>query len=447
MTQSGAMTAPRVVLGTGHMVDLPDRPEPRFPADQVPRVTDEVRAALATWQVGRESTIVCGGARGADLIVAEEAHARGARVVLCLALPPDEFVERSVDIPGTDWTARFQRIAQVADTRVLDGTAGGRDDVFGRANAWMVEVARSLDESPHAIVVWNGRKGDGPGGTKDMVWHLGVQGPGPRVRVIDPTPRAYEARQDLTRPKRMLALDGGGMRGMLSLQVLASIEAGLRERLRDPRLVLADYFDHIAGTSTGAIIAAGLALGHPVQQVEERYSSLGTIVFRKRFLPLRFRSLYVDRPLRRELNSFFGADRTLGDGDLRTLLLLVMHNTVTDSPWLLSNCTRAKYNRADRNLLPSPDRNLDIPLAPLVRASTAAPIYFAPEELHVGRHRFLFQDGGVTPFNSPALVQFLIATLPEGTGWAGRPARTGCSSSRWAPSGPRPRTRGCGATG
>ena len=90
-----------------------------------------------------------------------------------------------------------------------------------------------------------------------------------------------------------------------------------------------------------------------------------------------------------------------------------MHNTVTDSPWMLSNCTRAKYNRADRNLLSSPDRNLDIPLAPLIRASTAAPIYFAPEELHVSQHRFLFQDGGVTPFNNPALLLFLMATLPE----------------------------------
>ena len=407
------MTAPRVVLGTGHMVDLPDRPEPRFPAAQVPRVTAEVRTALVDWQVGPDTTIVCGGARGADLIVAEEAHARGARVVLCLALPPGQFVERSVDVPGTDWATRFHRIAQVADTRVLDDTGGKRDDVFGRANAWMVDVARSLDDSPHAIVVWNGREGDGPGGTKDMVRQLGVQGPGPRVRVIDPTARAYEDRQHLTRPKRMLALDGGGMRGMLSLQVLATIEARLRDRLRNPHLVLADYFDYIAGTSTGAIIAAGLALGYSVEQVEERYSSLGGIVFRKRFLPLRARSLYVDRPLRRELDSFFGAGRTLGDAELRTLLLVVMHNTVTDSPWLLSNCTRAKYNRADRNLLPSPDRNLDISLAPLIRASTAAPIYFAPEELHVGRHRFLFQDGGVTPFNSPALVQFLMATLPE----------------------------------
>ncbi len=408
------MTVPRVVLATGHMVDRPDRDTPRFPDDQVLRVTAEVQAALEAWQVGPDSTVVCGGARGADLIVAEEAHARGARLILCLALPPDEFIRRSVDITGTDWVARFERMAGLSEIRVLDDAEGsGPGDVFSRANAWMVDVARSLDESPHAIVVWNGRNGSGAGGTADMVRRLGVRGPDPRVRVVDPTRRAYEARQDLTRPKRMLSLDGGGMRGMLSLQVLTTIEDRLRARLGNPRLVLADYFDYIAGTSTGAIIAAGLALGRSVEEVEERYRSLGNIVFKKRFLPLRARSLYVDRPLRHELDSFFGVDRTLGDAELRTLLLVVMHNTVTDSPWMLSNCTRAKYNRADRNLLSSPDRNLDIPLAPLVRASTAAPVYFAPEELRVGQHLFLFQDGGVTPFNNPALLQFLMATLPE----------------------------------
>ena len=182
------MTAPCVVLATGHMVDLPDRATPRFPADQVPRVTAEVRDALTAWRVGRESTVVCGGARGADLIVAEEAQARGARILLCLALPREEFVERSVDIPGTDWLDRFDRIAALADVRVFDGAdSEGTDDVFARANAWMVDVARSIDPHPHAVVVWDGRRGDGSGGTADMVRRLGVHGPDPRVRVIDPT--------------------------------------------------------------------------------------------------------------------------------------------------------------------------------------------------------------------------------------------------------------------
>jgi hypothetical protein len=141
-------------------------------------------------------------------------------------------------------------------------------------------------------------------------------------------------------------------------------------------------------------------------------------VFKRRLWPLQLRSRYRDGPLRRQLVEFFGADRTLGDPELRSLLLIVLHNAVTDSPWPLSNCTEAKYNRAERALLDPPDRNLDLPLATLIRGSTAAPVYFPPEPLRVGAHDFLFQDGGVTPFNNPALILFLMATLPEyGLGW------------------------------
>ncbi len=409
------MTSHPVLLATGHMVDEPDRREPRFPTDQVARVSGEVRAALEEWAIGPDSTVITGGARGADLIVAEEAQARGARIVLCLALPQEEFEQRSVDIPGTDWLTRFRRIVDVADVRYLEGSG---ENVFARTNSWMVDLANSLDPAPRAIVVWNGRDPDGPGGTRDMIQRLGFDRSDPRLRVIDPTRRAYEARQSSPGPKRMLSLDGGGLRGAISLEVLGTIEAGLRDRSGRRDLVLADYFDYIAGTSTGAIIAAALALGTPVGELRRRYWSLGKIVFQKRFLPLRARSLYVDKPLRRELADFLGTGRTLGDPELRTLLLVVLHNTVTDSPWLLTNCTRAKYNRADRLLLKPPDRNLDIPLAPIVRASTAAPIYFAPEILEVGPRPFVFQDGGVTPFNNPALAQFLVATLPEyGLGW------------------------------
>lgn len=189
------MTSPRVVLATGHMVDLPDRVTPRFPTDQVPRVAAAVREALAAWQVGPDTTVVSGGARGADLIVAEEASARGARIVLCLALAPEEFVEQSVDIPGTDWAARFERIAGTADVRVLaDADRAGSDDVFTRANAWMVDVARAIDPRPHVVVVWNGGRGDGPGGTADMVRQLGLQRTDPRVVVIDPTRRSERLR-------------------------------------------------------------------------------------------------------------------------------------------------------------------------------------------------------------------------------------------------------------
>ena len=211
-----------------------------------------------------------------------------------------------------------------------------------RRTAGRCETARTLAGGPpHTLVVWNGREGDGPGGTRDFVQQLGLTGPAPNVRVIDPTPRAYEARQTSEGPKRLLALDGGGIRGVLTLADPGELEQYLQDSARDD-LVLADYFDYIGGTSTGAIIATALAFGKPVAEVQEMYRNLGGKIFSKRLLPFRLRSIYRDGPLARELDSFFGADRTLGDPELRSLLLLLMHNTGTDSPWPLSNCTRGE---------------------------------------------------------------------------------------------------------
>ena len=221
----------------------------------------------------------------------------------------------------------------------------------------------------------------------------------------------------------MLALDGGGIRGVLTLEILNTLETHLRRRHGDG-LVLADYFDYFGGTSTGAIIATALALGKPVRDVQEMYRNLSGKIFSKRFLPLRMRSIYRDGPLANELEAFLGADRKLGDPELRSLLLLVHQNTETDSPWPESNCTHAKYNRADRYLKTPPDRNLDLPLSPLVRASAAAPVFFPPQELEIGSNAFVFQDGGITPFNNPALILFLMATLPEyGLAWPTGPDR------------------------
>ena len=116
-----------------------------------------------------------------------------------------------------------------------------------------------------------------------------------------------------------------------------------------------------------------------------------------------------DAPLRRELDDFFG--RIAPSVTPAATLCVVMQSRSPTRP-VRSHRTLAKYNRATGSSS-SPDRNLDIPLAPLVRASTAAPIYFKPETLQVGRFQFLFQDGGMTPFNNPALLLFLLATLPE----------------------------------
>ncbi|MGN6867769.1 MAG: hypothetical protein ACTHMY_05120 [Solirubrobacteraceae bacterium] len=179
--------AARAVVVSGHMVDSPDRPRPRFPPDQVPRVSAEISSALKRWEVGSGTTLITGAARGADIIAAEEALARSARVRVVLALPQEEFERRSVALPGTNWVDRFREVLARAEVEVIDGPYD--DGAFGRANARIIQIARELDETPYAVVVWNGDEADGPGGTRDFVQRLGYTCPDEHVCVIDPTPR------------------------------------------------------------------------------------------------------------------------------------------------------------------------------------------------------------------------------------------------------------------
>lgn len=220
--------------------------------------------------------------------------------------------------------------------------------------------------------------------------------------------------------KRLLSIDGGGIRGIIALEILAQLEAVLRVELAaGESFRLADYFDFIAGTSAGAIIATCLSLGMGVAELQEFYLQSGAAMFAKAGLHERLWYKYDAAQLSDRLREVFRShlttderaagqnDITLGSPALRTLLLVVMRNASTDSPWPVTNNPRAKFN--DRSL---PDCNLDVPLWQLVRASTAAPTYFAPEQVQLGAERFLFVDGGITPYNNPAFLLFLMATTP-----------------------------------
>jgi patatin-like phospholipase/acyl hydrolase len=219
--------------------------------------------------------------------------------------------------------------------------------------------------------------------------------------------------------KKILALDGGGIRGMLTVEVLAAIESLLgRELKRGPEFVLADYFDFVAGTSTGAIIAACVSLGMKVDAIRNFYVASGQKMFDKASILKRFRYKYEDEKLSDEMKTVFGEETTLGTDRLRTVLMMVMRNASTDSPWPISNNPFAKYNLPGRRDAPHSDCNLDIPLWQLVRASTAAPTYFPPEVIHVGRKDFVFVDGGITTYNNPAFQAFVMATVgPYRMGW------------------------------
>jgi hypothetical protein len=207
-------------------------------------------------------------------------------------------------------------------------------------------------------------------------------------------------------------LDGGGIRGLITLGVLSQLEEKLAQRTGlNQAFRLGEWFDYVGGTSTGAIIAAGLACGMKVQQLVNFYRDSGEAMFEKTSLMKRLTSFYEADPLRKKLQDVFGANSTLEPQHLKCLLLVVTHNVTTDSPWPISSNPDAHYNNPDRA-----DCNLRIPLWQLVRASTAAPVYFPPEMLNWDKSdatkTFVFVDGGVTPYNNPAFLIYRMATAP-----------------------------------
>ncbi len=222
-----------------------------------------------------------------------------------------------------------------------------------------------------------------------------------------------------TGPKKILALDGGGIRGMITIEVLGAIEDLLRKKLnRDPDFVLGDYFDFVAGTSTGAIIATCISLGMNVDTIRDFYFKSGPDMFKKSFLPKWFWHWYRKDKLAKKMQSIFCEDTKLGSDKLRTVLMMVMRNASTDSPWPISNNPFARYNQPERREKPHYDCNLDFPLWQLVRASTAAPVYFPPEVIKMGPNEFVFVDGGITTYNNPAFQAFLMATVePYNMNW------------------------------
>ena len=222
-------------------------------------------------------------------------------------------------------------------------------------------------------------------------------------------------RIDRTGPKKLLSIDGGGIRGVLALAILKKVESVLAAGRAEFRL--ADYFDYIAGTSTGAIIASGLSIGMSVDEILKFYQESGKQMFVKANLLARLRYKFEDEPLAKMLRQVFGADTKFGSDKVRTLLMMVMRNATTDSPWPLSNNPYAKYNDTARG-----DCNLNLPLWQLVRASTAAPTYFPPEVILLPNEKqFVFVDGGVTMYNDPAFQMFLMATLDRY--WATAPEK------------------------
>ena len=209
-------------------------------------------------------------------------------------------------------------------------------------------------------------------------------------------------------PKRILSLDGGGIRGAVSLGYLLEIETLLKERYGRNDFVLSDYFDLIGGTSTGSIIATMLALGNSVEEIKRLYFNLGNKIFTKRkhllnwwYFKYFLSAEYDHRILEAELHEYLG-NMTLGSDELKTGLAIFTKRADTMSIYNFHNHPMNSYY----------ETNKDIYLKDLIRASSAAPSYFVPKEITFpDGESAVFIDGGVSIVNNPALMLFLMATI------------------------------------
>lgn len=207
--------------------------------------------------------------------------------------------------------------------------------------------------------------------------------------------------------KRILCLDGGGIRGLLSVAILERVESILRARQpadRQASFVLADYFDLIAGTSTGSIIAGFLALGKPMSEVRRAYDKLGPLIFSKpRAGGQVLQAKYEAGPFDDALQQAFH-ETTLGGKQLRTGLLITCHRMDNGSAWLLCNNKEGTYWNYDQIR----------PVRHLIRASAAAPTYFDPIILPIGNAETgLFLDGAMSGLNNPSFATLLYVLGDE----------------------------------
>jgi hypothetical protein len=220
--------------------------------------------------------------------------------------------------------------------------------------------------------------------------------------------------------KRMLALDGGGVKGTITLGMLTCLEDELRRRAGgNPDFRLSDYYDLIGGTSTGSIIATGLALGLSVRELMEFYLDLGPRIFGQRTGDGMLRGSKFDgKQLRKALMGVIGL-RTLGTDQLETGLALFAKRIDTGSAWTLTNHPDAIYYDppADTNTF----ANKRYRLIDIVQASAAAPTFFDEVTIRMeydekDRRRKdsegYFVDGAVGGHNNPSVQMLLLALTP-----------------------------------
>jgi class 3 adenylate cyclase len=167
------LSVPSVILFAGHMIDRPDRSEPRFPAHLESAVAKEIRDKIGNLKPG---FAFASAACGSDILFLEEALERGAEVSIVLPYNREEFVRDSVDlVPNSNWRDRFDRVLKRANRVII--ASPQKLEIGGVAYEFCNEMllglatirARQLGTTMIPLAVWDEMSGDGPGGTATVI--------------------------------------------------------------------------------------------------------------------------------------------------------------------------------------------------------------------------------------------------------------------------------------
>ena len=184
-------TPRQVILFSGHMIDAPGRPEPRFPAEKEDIASQAISAELAELGTGPGDLALCGGACGGDLLFAEACLRRGARLEVRIPLDEPDFLRESVSFAGGRWQDRYYEVRDNPLAKLLRmpnelGPTPKKRNPFERNNLWQLYSALSRGaRRVHFVCLWDGRGGDGPGGTKHL--HDSVLAHSGRAHVLETT--------------------------------------------------------------------------------------------------------------------------------------------------------------------------------------------------------------------------------------------------------------------
>jgi hypothetical protein len=174
-----AVREPCVVVFAGHRVDEPARATPRFPEACVEAARTEIRKRL---QALKPTIGLAGAASGGDLLFHQVCGELEIPSGVRLVMPERSFMAHSVASAGQRWIDEYwalidakrshQRLRVLSRSEELPGWLERKADysVWQRANLWLLEEALALEPDRLSVLaLWNGDRGDGPGGTDDLL--------------------------------------------------------------------------------------------------------------------------------------------------------------------------------------------------------------------------------------------------------------------------------------